>query len=298
MILQPCSPHEFRLPIILGALVWTFASLPHPTWLPARDDGKIFASPESGIASLAYTVRKKDEGALSSLIGDTCSSAVIDWAVQKSARRAEARLSEGAMSKNSATVAVSLQLGDDEVPLRLVRTGGTWRFDTAQGCDALLARRIDHNESSAIKASLGFAGARREGPSARRHSGHAAAHAYDGYYYRLVDSFPPPKGDANVNGPSIVSDVALVAYPASYGVSGVMTFIVDHKGVIYKKDLGPDTVLEILEHGDLQADGTWQAVKTPENASVRVPIPSRAHEEVASAPAARSLVGARHVAAQ
>ncbi len=33
----------------------------------------------------------------------------------------------------------------------------------------------------------------------------------------------------------------MVAYPASYGVSGIMTFLVNHDGVVYEVDLGPET---------------------------------------------------------
>jgi hypothetical protein len=37
------------------------------------------------------------------------------------------------------------------------------------------------------------------------------------------------------------SGFALIAYPAAYGVSGVMSFIVNQDGVVYQSDLGPNT---------------------------------------------------------
>ncbi len=40
----------------------------------------------------------------------------------------------------------------------------------------------------------------------------------------------------------MVGGFAIVAYPATYAVSGVKTFIVNHEGVVYEKDLGPKTV--------------------------------------------------------
>jgi hypothetical protein len=40
---------------------------------------------------------------------------------------------------------------------------------------------------------------------------------------------------------SMIGGFALVAYPAEYGASGVMTFIVNHDGIVYRKDLGPRT---------------------------------------------------------
>ena len=39
----------------------------------------------------------------------------------------------------------------------------------------------------------------------------------------------------------MIGGFAAIAYPAQYGNSGVMTFIVNHDGVVYEKDLGPDT---------------------------------------------------------
>ena len=39
----------------------------------------------------------------------------------------------------------------------------------------------------------------------------------------------------------MIGGFALVAWPARYGDSGVMTFIVNHEGVVYQKDLGPET---------------------------------------------------------
>ena len=42
-------------------------------------------------------------------------------------------------------------------------------------------------------------------------------------------------------GNKMIGGFALVAYPVTYGVSGVMTFLVNHDGVVYQRDLGPQT---------------------------------------------------------
>jgi len=39
----------------------------------------------------------------------------------------------------------------------------------------------------------------------------------------------------------MIGGFAIVAYPANYGVSGVMTFLISHDGVVHQKDLGPAT---------------------------------------------------------
>lgn len=68
--------------------------------------------------------------------------------------------------------------------------------------------------------------------------------AYHGYYFRmLTGQGSHAKGgalDYVVKG-RMIGGFAAVAYPAQYGNSGVMTFIVDHDGVVYQRDLGPDT---------------------------------------------------------
>src|SRR4029434_4625071 len=67
---------------------------------------------------------------------------------------------------------------------------------------------------------------------------------YHGYYYRILTAqgphAPGGKYDYIAKG-KMIGGFALVAYPAEYGSSGVMTFLVNHDGVVYQKDLGPST---------------------------------------------------------
>jgi Protein of unknown function (DUF2950) len=53
----------------------------------------------------------------------------------------------------------------------------------------------------------------------------------------------------------------LVTWPARYGASGVMTFIVNHDGVVYQKNLGPQTVQLAPTIGRLDPDASWQKVE-------------------------------------
>ena len=56
----------------------------------------------------------------------------------------------------------------------------------------------------------------------------------------------------------MIGGFALVAYPASYGNSGVMTFIVNFEGVVYQKDLGPGTVDIAKKMKTFNPDKTWK----------------------------------------
>jgi hypothetical protein len=86
---------------------------------------------------------------------------------------------------------------------------------------------------------------------------------YHGYYYRILTRQGPnaPGGalDYVVRG-NMVGGFALVAYPAEYRNSGVMTFLVNHQGTIFEKDLGPRTAAVAAGMTAFDPDRTWQRV--------------------------------------
>ena len=61
----------------------------------------------------------------------------------------------------------------------------------------------------------------------------------------------------------MIAGFAAVAYPAEYGNSGVMTFMVDSRGVVYQKDLGSDTGQTAKVMTAFDPDSTWQRVEAP-----------------------------------
>ena len=84
---------------------------------------------------------------------------------------------------------------------------------------------------------------------------------YHGYLYRMLFAQGPdaPGGayDFVVKG-HMIGGFALVAFPASYGVSGIMTFIVSHDGVVYQKDFGPKTPQVGNAMKSYNPDRTWR----------------------------------------
>ena len=86
---------------------------------------------------------------------------------------------------------------------------------------------------------------------------------YHGYFYRIITrqgaAAPGGKYDYIING-NMIAGFGLVAFPAQYGASGVMTFIVNHQGKIYQKDLGPKTAQLAVAMKDYNPDATWTAV--------------------------------------
>ena len=90
---------------------------------------------------------------------------------------------------------------------------------------------------------------------------------YHGYRYRILTSQGPhAKGGAYdyVAKGQLVGGFALVAWPATWGVSGVMTFLVNHEGVIYEKDLGPDTDKAVAKIKRFDPDDSWKIVPADE----------------------------------
>lgn len=67
---------------------------------------------------------------------------------------------------------------------------------------------------------------------------------YHGYYYRILTAqgkdVPGGAYSYVING-NMIAGFAMLAFPAEYGASGVMSFIVNHVGAVYQKDLGPET---------------------------------------------------------
>ncbi len=54
---------------------------------------------------------------------------------------------------------------------------------------------------------------------------------------------------------------AVVAYPAKYGISGVMTFIVNHDGTVFQKNLGKATEMEAIRMRSFNPDASWKKVE-------------------------------------
>jgi Protein of unknown function (DUF2950) len=95
---------------------------------------------------------------------------------------------------------------------------------------------------------------------------------YHGYYFKVLKGQGPaaPMGELDyvING-IMIGGFALVAFPAEYRVTGVKTFIVSNTGVVYQKDLGPDTVSIAKTMDRYNPDKTWRRTNDqwPENAS-------------------------------
>ena len=83
---------------------------------------------------------------------------------------------------------------------------------------------------------------------------------YHGYYFKVLKGQGPaaPLGEMDfvVEG-VMIGGFALVAAPAQYRVTGVQTFIISYDGIVYQKDLGPDTLKAFKDMERYNPDKTW-----------------------------------------
>ena len=83
---------------------------------------------------------------------------------------------------------------------------------------------------------------------------------YHGYYFRILTKqgkhAPIGKYDYVING-HMIGGFALIAWPAEWGNTGVMTFIVNQQGKVYQKDLGPKTESKAKCITSFDPDSTW-----------------------------------------
>jgi hypothetical protein len=141
-------------------------------------------------------------------------------------------------------------------PFPLVSSNGMWHFDADSGKQEILFRTVGENESTAIEVCEEFAMANTasnakaasEDPITRfaedlariaaAHGDNKESTLFHGYYFQIVtqNSAAAASGGGRKTG-----GLTLVSYPAEYQSSGVMTFVVTKRGLVYEKDLGPGT---------------------------------------------------------
>ncbi len=182
---------------------------------------------------------------------------------------------------------LSVGANDYPLPIPLVNNGGKWYFDGAAGREEILYRRIGANELAAMEVCRGVVEAQRDYAASSHDGKPAGAFAarlmstpgkQDGLYWEAKPGEPqspagPLLAEASSEGYTggkgapyhgyyykMITNsggYALLAYPAEYRNSGVVTFVVTQSGVIYQKDLGKDTATIAHAISVYQMDGTW-----------------------------------------
>jgi len=88
-----------------------------------------------------------------------------------------------------------------------------------------------------------------------------------GYRFRVLTSqakHAPGGKSSYMRGDDMTHGFALIAWPMDYGHSGVMTFMVNHLGAVYEKDLGPKTAPAAARIRRFYPDPSWKFVTQSE----------------------------------
>ena len=184
-------------------------------------------------------------------------------------------------------------------PIPIVKADAGWRFDTDAGVEEVVKRRIGENELSAIAALRAYVEAQRDtlpcratarmcgnsrkscivrrtkktGSTGRRQEGEEPSPAgpeikdaktpHAGYHFKILTAqgaaAPAGKYSYVING-KLIGGFAMIAWPADYGKTGVMTLLVNHYGDVYEKDLGAKTAKLAPEIDEYNPDKTWNKV--------------------------------------
>jgi Protein of unknown function (DUF2950) len=157
-------------------------------------------------------------------------------------------------------------------PIPLVERNGAWHFDPGAGMKEVLFRRIGENELTAIAVCHEFVAAEKKHRSQANTANPADSFPaslvasesasggnpvlFQGYYFHLLARLT--NGARPATERKTTGGFALIAYPADYRSSGVMTFIVTDDDV-YEKDLGANTSALASAMTAFHKDATWQA---------------------------------------
>jgi DUF2950 family protein len=165
----------------------------------------------------------------------------------------------------------------------LARRVGKNELNTMEVCRGYVEAQLeyaseDHDKDGILKYAQNIASApgKQDGLYSEEATQHpvtkafaAAAGApkpepYHGYYFHVLKSQGPAATggafDYVVKG-KMIGGFALVAWPAEYGVSGVQTFIIDHEGLLYGKDLGINTAALARQMTRFNPDKSWRRIE-------------------------------------
>jgi hypothetical protein len=268
-----------------------------------------FTSESDAVDAFKSRLEAKDVPALSKLLGLNAEAAA------KSDDFGE-RLDELAKAAGERLTIVDrdadhkeIDLGDEvwPFPFPLEKTAQGWQFNTAQGLQEVIDRRIGENENEAISTSRLFIVAQALYASEDRdndgvlefaqklvstpgtHDGlywsdeggdispagnfanpakvegaAASDHGYFGYRFRILKSQGSNVAGGQysfvING-NMIAGFAMIARPAIYGQTGIMTFLVSHHGTVYQKDLGPDTAALADKIMSFNPNKSWSIVQ-------------------------------------
>jgi Protein of unknown function (DUF2950) len=280
-----------------------------------------YATPDDAATALAAAARSHDTAALRAVLGPG-SDALLTSGDRYADQAAQSRFAESydahheLVPQGAEHTVLDIGTNDWPLPIPIVRRESRWYFDSREGAQEIIDRRIGGNEIAAIRVSLAYVDAQNDyferkkqttgtGEYAQslvstpgKHDGlywpatdgqedspfeplvaqaedegypgeltHGKLTPYQGYFFRILHSqgAEAPDGAKNyVRNRSMTGGFGLIAWPASYASSGIMSFIVNQDGVVFQKDLGPETARLARRITQFNSDPSWARVNVTE----------------------------------
>lgn len=239
-----------------------------------------FASAAEASQTLFQAVQHNDAAGIANILGGRTELASCGDESQDKAERElfVQKYQEMHRLGREADGAMTLYIGAENwpFPVPIIEKNGSWRFDPDAGLKEVLFRRIGESELMAITICHEFVAAVK-GYDAQTNTGkppdsfpkslvaQAAVESgsrdpvlLHGYYFEVLAT-PRTHGSRPRTEGKTTGRFALIAYPAEYRSSGVMTFIVTGHDVVYEKDLGPKTSALASAITTFHRDATWRA---------------------------------------
>jgi hypothetical protein len=221
---------------------------------------RTFLSPGEASVALFQAAQKEDEPALEAILGAgkevTSSTDEEEDKLEREQFTQKYQEMHRLVREPDGSTVLYIGAENWPFPIPLVAKNGAWYFDSETGKQEILFRRIGENEATAIEVCEEFAMAKsaRVAKTASydpitqfaeslvyasaANAGNKESNLFHGYYFRIVSE----NSTSRVSGRSArKGGLILVAYPADYQSSGVMTFVVGRDGVVYERDLGLGT---------------------------------------------------------
>ena len=284
----PASARGWVTVVLCAAIAAAVAC--RPATAPAQTT---FATPEDAAKALIEVAKRGKLDDLMKLLGPGAQQLVDASDSKASGQNREVFVvaaAEGWRLADNGREGRVLVVGNEAwpFPVPIVKDGSRWRFDSAAGVEEVQARQIGRNELGAIRACRTYVVAQRL-YARTGHDGKPAglfatalrsdAGKQNGLYWPAArgekrsplgdliadagaDGKPPFHGYRfKILPPRDAKGFALMAWPETYDVTGVMTFVIDQDGIVRQKDLGPDTAQAAAAITVSAADATWDAVQ-------------------------------------
>ncbi len=238
-----------------------------------------FSTPDQATDALANAINAQNESAMNTLLGEHWRDFLPPEGVDP---EAVDRFLRDWKVRHSTVIngdVAHLVVGDGnwQLPIPVIKTASGWHFDMHDAAEEILTREIGRNELAAIEALHAYVDAQQSYYAMNQKYAQkiiSSEGKKDGLYWPispgeapspLGPAFSPKEPGAGYHGYRfrILPDekgFAMIAWPVSYGQTGVMSFVINQDDKVYQTNLGNESAKKAQALTANSPDKTWQPV--------------------------------------